>query len=763
MNSHSNYLTTIVTKIKTHKQLNSIHAHFILTSLHTTSFWASQLLSQCIRLAAPFSYTNSIFNSVPYPTVFLYTCMFKYYSRLGVHDEVLPLFRKMRVGGVTPDVFLYPVLIKSAGKYGVLLHSEVIKVGYGCDFFVRNAVMDGYVKFGDVGVARKVFDEMPERGVADWNVMVSGYWRWGMGVEARELFKAMPVRNVVSWTCMVTGFSRVKDLESARWYFDRMPERNVVSWNAMLSGYAQNGYEEEALRLFGVMLDAGVKPDERTWVVIISLCSARGDACLAQTLLEMLDKRKVFVNSFIQTALLDMYAKCGNLKAARDIFDGLGVQMSSASWNAMISAYARVGDLTSARDLFDKVPKKDVVSWNSMITGYAQNGQSPQAIELFQQMVQIGRPKPNEVTMISVLSACGHLGALELGNWVVNFLPNGTRKLSLSGYNSMIFMYSKCGNMNGALRIFEEMDVRDVVSYNALISGYAAHGHGNEAIDLLTKMQEDGLEPDRVTFIGVLTACSHGGLLEEGRRVFESIDSPSVDHYACIVDLLGRGGKLDEAMALIQKMPMEPHAGIYGSLLNASRVYRKVEIAEYAAERLFVLEPENSGNYVLLSNVYAVSGRWKDVDRVRKTMQERGVSKATGWSLVEYGGKMHKFIAGDRAHERTEDIYKVLSELKRKLRQSGYSADKICTLTDVEDEEKEEMVGTHSEKLAISFALLVSEPGSTIRVVKNLRVCPDCHTAIKTMSKLLGREIIVRDNGRFHCFKDGVCSCNDYW
>ncbi|KAK9678020.1 hypothetical protein RND81_11G182500 [Saponaria officinalis] len=759
----NSYITTIATKLRSHKQLYELHAHFILHSLHSSSFWVSLLITQCTRLGAPLSYTRLVFSSALRPTVYLYTCMLKYFSRLGVKDETLSFFGKMRREGVMPDAFVYPILIKSAGKNGVLLHSHVLKLGFGCDRIVRNAVMDGYAKFGEVGVARKVFDEMSERGVADWNAMISGYWRLGLGVEAGELFDVMPERNVISWTCMVTGFSRIKDLESARWYFDRMPERNVVSWNAMLSGYAQNGYEEEALRLFNVMLDAGIEPDERTWVAVISSCSSSGDSCLAQSLVEMLDKRKVHVNSFIQTALLDMYAKCGNLRAARNIFDGLGVRRNSSAWNVMISAYARVGDLTSARELFDKVPGKDIVSWNSMISGYAQNGQSPQAIELFKQMIETGRPKPDEVTMVSVLSACGHLGALELGNWVVNWLLKAETKLSLSGYNSMIFMYSKCGNMKDALRIFEQMDVRDVVSYNALISGFAAHGHGNEAIDLLFKMQEDDLEPDRVTFIGVLTACSHGGLLEEGRKVFESIDNPSVDHYACMVDLLGRAGKLDEALALIRQMPMEPHAGVYGSLLNASRVHRKVEIAEHAADKLFVLEPENSGNYVLLSNVYAVLGRWKDVDRVRKTMQERGVSKATGWSLVEYGGKMHKFMAGDRAHDRTADIYRVLSEMKRKLRQSGYSTDKDCNLTDIEDEEKEETVETHSEKLAIGFALLVSEPGTTIRVVKNLRVCSDCHTFIKMMSKLLGREIIVRDNSRFHCFKDGVCSCNDYW
>ncbi|KAF3447013.1 hypothetical protein FNV43_RR12193 [Rhamnella rubrinervis] len=241
------------------------------------------------------------------------------------------------------------------------------------------------------------------------------------------------------------------------------------------------------------------------------------------------------------------------------------------------------------------------------------------------------------------------------------------------------------------------------------------------------KMKEKGIEPDRVTYIGVLTACSHEGLLVEGRNVFNSIKDPDVDHYACLVDPFGRVGDLDEAKKLIESMPKEPHAGVYGSLLNASRIHRRMDLGELAANKLFELEPQNSGNYILLSNLYASKGRWEDVQRVRE-----------------------------------DDIYKLLATLRRKMRDAGYAADKSCVLRDVEEEEKEEMVGTHSENLAICFALLVSEAGAVIRV-KNLRMCWDCHTAFKMISKLEERKILVRDNNRFHCFSDGLCSCNDYW
>ncbi|KNA21879.1 hypothetical protein SOVF_039030 [Spinacia oleracea] len=669
----------------------------------------------------------------------------------------------MQIDDVLPDASAYPILIKSAGKYGVVLHGHVIKLGFGCHCIVRNAVMDMYAKFGPVEVARKVFDEMPNRSVADWNSMISGYWRLGLEVEARELFDVMSERNVITWTCMVSGYSRMKDLGKARWFFDGMPEKSVVSWNAMLAGYAQNGFEDEVLKLFKEMLVVGVNPDERTWVTIISSCSSKGDLCLAQNLEVMLDQRKIQVNSFIQSALLDMYAKCGNMVAARRIFDGLGLLRNSAAWNVMISAYARTGDLATARDLFDRMREKNIITWNSMIAGYAQNGQSPQAIELFKQMLIIGHLKPDDVTMVSVLSACGHIGALDLGKWVVNLLSNIEIKLSISVYNSIISMYSKCGNMKDAMRIFQKMEVRDAVSYNTIMAGFAAHGNAIEAIGLMSIMQEDDIKPDRVTHIAVLTACSHAGLLDEGRKIFESINCPTVDHYACMVDLLGRLGKFDEALSLVDRMSMEPHAGVYGSLLNASRIHKRVDIGEFAANKLFELEPNNSGIYVLLSNIYAVSGRWKDVERIREAMKESGVSKATGWSSVEYDGKMHKFIAGDRSHERVADIYNILSVLRRKMRESGYFGDQSCALTDIEEEEKEEMVGIHSEKLAICFGILVSEAGSVIRVMKNLRICSDCHMAIKIISKLEEREIIVRDNNRFHIFKDGLCSCKDHW
>ncbi|XP_071936030.1 pentatricopeptide repeat-containing protein At1g14470-like [Coffea arabica] len=758
--SHFNF---IAKQIRSQNQLKQLHAQLIQNSLHNQDFWVAQLIHLCTRLHAAPRYTTQVFYLAPQPDVFVCSNMLKYHSQMGATNEVFALFDQMQEANVKPVAFVYPLLIKSSGKAGIQFHAHLLKRGLNYDKYIQNAVMGFYCKYGPIESARELFDMMPERTIADWNSIISGYWNWGNEVEAQKLFDLMPEKNVITWTAMVSGYAKVNDLESARRYFDKMPEKSTVSWNAMISGYAHNGLAQEAIELFNEMMSFGLTPDETTCVAVVSSCSMLGDPGLAESLVKRIAEKGTCPNHFVKTALLDMYAKCGNLNMARKIFDGLGECRNLVTWNAMIAAYTRVGDLASAMGLFHQMPKKNVISWNSIIAGCSQNGESAMAIELFKEMIASKDLKPDEVTMVSVISACGHLGALELGNWVANYLTENQIRLSILGCNSLIFMYSKCGSMRKARKIFEEMENRDVISYNTLTTGFAAYGSGAEALELLSKMKQESMQPDRITYIGILTACSHSGLLEEGKAVFKSIKDPDIDHYACMVDLYSRVGKLDEAKRLIDNMPMHPHAGIYGSLLNASRVHKRIDLGEFTANKLFELEPENSGNYVLLSNIYASAGRWEDADRIRGLMKAGGVAKATGWSWVEHGGKIHRFVVGDHSHKLSDDIYRVLGEMKKKMMVAGYMADKSCVLRDVEEEEKEEMVGTHSEKLAVAFALLISEPGAVIRVVKNLRVCRDCHMAIKIISHLEKREIIVRDNNRFHCFRDGLCSCNDYW
>ncbi|KAG7591659.1 Pentatricopeptide repeat [Arabidopsis thaliana x Arabidopsis arenosa] len=535
-------LAAIASQALTFPQLNQIHAQLIVfNSLHRQSYWASRLISCCTRLRAPPYYARLVFDSVTFPNVFLVNSMFRYLSQMDMANDVLRLYEQRSRCGIMPDAFSFPVVIKSAGKFGVLFQALVEKLGFFKDPYVRNVIMDMYAKHESVESARKVFDQITQRMGSDWNVMISGYWKCGNKEEACKLFETMPENktDVVSWTVMITGFAKLKDLENARRCFDRMPEKSVVSWNAMLSGYAQNGFTEETLRFFKDMLRLGVRPNETTWVIVISACSFRADLSLAHSLVKLIDEQRVRLNCFVKTALLDMHAKCRDILSARRIFNELGTQRNLVTWNAMISGYTRIGDLSSARQLFDTMPKRNVVSWNSMIAGYAHNGQPALAIEFFEDMIDYGDSKPDEVTMISVLSACGHMGDLELGDCIVDYIGKNQIKLNDSGYRSLIFMYARCGNLWEAKRVFDEMKERDVVSYNTLFTAFAANGYGVETLNLLTKMKDEGIEPDRVTYTSVLTACNRAGLLVEGQRIFKSIRNPSADHYACRGDLLG--------------------------------------------------------------------------------------------------------------------------------------------------------------------------------------------------------------------------------
>ncbi|KAL9306129.1 unnamed protein product [Arabidopsis thaliana] len=531
-------LAAIASQALTFPHLNQIHAQLIVfNSLHRQSYWASRLISCCTRLRAPPYYTRLIFDSVTFPNVFVVNSMFRYFSKMYMANDVLRLYEQRSRCGIMPDAFSFPVVIKSAGRFGILFQALVEKLGFFKDPYVRNVIMDMYGKHESVESARKVFDQITHRKGSDWNVMISGYWKCGNKEEACKLFDMMPENDVVSWTVMITGFAKVKDLENARRYFDRMSEKSVVTWNAMLSGYAQNGFTNDTLRLFSDMLRLGVRPNETTWVIVISACSFRADPSLTRSLVKLIDEKRVRLNCFVKTALLDMHAKCRDILSARRIFNELDTQRNLVTWNAMISGYTRIGDMSSSRQLFDTMPKRNVFSWNSMIAGYAHNGQAALAIEFFEDMIDYGDSKPDEVTMISVLSACGHMADLELGDCIVDYIRKNQIKLNDSGYRSLIFMYARCGNLWEAKRVFDEMKERDVVSYNTLFTAFAANGDGVETLNLLSKMKDEGIEPDRVTYTSVLTACNRAGLLEEGQRIFKSIRNLSADHYACM-DLL---------------------------------------------------------------------------------------------------------------------------------------------------------------------------------------------------------------------------------
>lgn len=475
-------------------------------------------------------------------------------------------------------------------------------------------------------------------------------------------------------------------------------------------------------------------------------------------------------DAYVGTSLIDMYVKCGQIEDARKLFDQMPVR-DVASWNALIGGYMRDGETAFAQDLFRSMPFKNIVSWTSMISGFAQNGLAGHALSLFDEMLKTdSQVKPNWVTIMSVLPACAHSAALGRGQQIHNFASSIGLDSNSAVQSALIAMYAKCGSLAGARYCFDRLrgGEKGLIAWNSMITAYASHGCGVETVSTFEKMVGSGVQPDSVTFIGLLSGCSHSGLVDVGLKYFDCMGSkymvqPRVEHYACVVDLLGRAGRLKQAKGVIDRMPVCPGSSIWGALLAACRNYRNLEIAEIAARELFVLEPENTANYILLSNMYADVGKWKEVDTLRAAQKVRGLRKCPGCSWIEVHGRAHIFRGGDLSHPQAKEIYLVLKALPERIKAAGYTPDTSFVLHDVTEEEKEHNLATHSEKLAIAFGLLNTSPGTVLRVTKNLRICGDCHVACKFISKIYGRDIIVRDLNRFHHFRDGLCSCRDYW
>ncbi|KAK4411161.1 Pentatricopeptide repeat-containing protein, chloroplastic [Sesamum angolense] len=328
-------------------------------------------------------------------------------------------------------------------------------------------------------------------------------------------------------------------------------------------------------------------------------------------------------------------------------------------------------------------------------------------------------------------------------------------------------MYAKCGAVHTARKLFDVMDERHVTTWNAMIDGYGTHGFGKEAVELFDEMCKGNINPNDVTFLCIISACSHSGLVREGRHYFTIMKEeyslePSMDHYGAVVDLLGRAGQLEEAWDFIQEMPVEPGLNVYGAMLGACKIHKNVDLGEKAADKLFDLKPDDGGYHVLLANIYAIASMWEKVAKVRTLMEKKGIQKTPGCSSVDLKNEVHTFYSGSTSHPQSEKIYAYLEKLINRIKVAGYIPD-TTSIHDVEDDIQEQLLNTHSEKLAISFGLLNTSPGTTIHIRKNLRVCGDCHNATKFISLLTKREIIVRDMHRFHHFKDGICSCGDYW
>ncbi|KAJ8443655.1 hypothetical protein Cgig2_019637 [Carnegiea gigantea] len=462
-----------------------------------------------------------------------------------------------------------------------------------------------------------------------------------------------------------------------------------------------------------------------------------------------------YPNPFLWTALIRGYVLNGPVSESVALYSRMrreGVRFVSFTFSALLKGCTAMGDVDLGAQF------------------HAQNARPKEALELFERMQSLGI-QADEFTLVSVTSACSQLGTTKYATWICDVAErtgNGPERNVVIG-SALIDMYAKCGKVDAAHEIFKVMTERNVYTYSSMIMGFAVHSHFDAAMQLFYEMETMDIKPNKVTFVGLLTACSHAGKVDEGRRLFGIMEesygvAPTADHYTCMVDLLGRSGHLDEALDLIKSMPLDPHGALWGALLGACSIHNNPDIAEIAAGNLFELEPNSIGNYVLLCNILASAGRWDSVSRVRKLMRKKGLQKNPACSWVEQNkGNVHKFFAGDLTHPRLQEIRQLLEDLLTKLRLHGYQPNLESVSYDISDDDKRLILMSHSEKLALGFGLLTIDSEDTIRIMKNLRICEDCHIFMCGASMVTGREIIVRDNMRFHHFHNGKCSCGNFW
>ncbi|CAN4093679.1 unnamed protein product [Withania somnifera] len=708
-----------------------------------------------------------------------WNAMISAYAINGMNQEALRLFMEMMNSSVEPTTYTFVAAIQACeetkfGKYGMEIHAVVMKLGYSLDTYVVNALLMMYVKNDRLDEAAKIFTHMQEKDNISWNSMISGYVQNGVYDEAIKLFHEMKnagskpdqvslmsmlvasgrlgnllngmeihafsLRNgldsdLLVGNTLVDMYAKCGKLDYMDSVFSRMLHRDNVSWTTIISAYAQNSFPWKAVELFREVQAEGSNVDALMIGSVLLACAELGCSLLAKEIHCYVIKRGIY-DPFIQKTLVSVYGDCGNVDYANNIFRSSEV--------------------------------KDVVFFTSMMCSYVQNGLADKALGLMLCMNEMGI-EADFVAVLSMLTAAADLSSLRKGKEIHGLLVRKGLLLQDSIRSSLIDMYASCGTLENSYKVFNYLKSKDPFCWTSMINACGLHGCGWKAIDIFMRMEKENIHPDHITFLAVLRACSHAALIEDGKRLFKIMQSkyslePWPEHYACLVDLLGRANHLEEAFQIVKTMNLEDIPAVWCALLGACQVYSNKELGEIAAKKLLELEPNNPGNYVLVSNVYAATNRWDDVEEVRITMKEKGLKKDPACSWIEVGDKVHTFVAQDKSTPECDKIYEKLAHLTEKLeKDAGYVAQTKYVLHKVEEKEKVKLLKGHSERLAIAYGLLYSTDRNPIRITKNLRVCSDCHTFSKLASKYLRREIIVRDAKRFHHFRDGICSCGDFW
>ncbi|KAL6209198.1 hypothetical protein ACLB2K_020141 [Fragaria x ananassa] len=698
----------------------------------------------------------------------------------GMFREAIEFYQRMEMEGVKEDNYTYPFVIKACGGSLPLVevrrvHGKLFKVGLVSDVYICNALCAVYAKLGCIGDAEKMFEEMPVKDLVSWNSMIGGYVAVGDGwsgvicfrdmivvgimpdrfsmigvlnacaIEGSlqtgkeihcQVMKCMVESDVMIQTSLIDMYHKCGTVHYAERLFDKISQKNVVVWNVMIHGYALNAPPVEAFSCLKTMQETDkLRPDAITMINVLLSCTHIGALMEGKSIHGYAIRHGFLPHIVLETALIELYGACSRVKSSERIFNQLA--------------------------------QKNLISWNTMISAYVHNGRNWEALELFQDLVS--KPlNPDPITISSILPAFSEVASIGQRKQIHGYISKLEHHLNTLILNSTVYMYAKCGHLGTAQEIFDRMIYRDVSSWNTIIMAYAIHGFGRSSTRLFCKMVGEGIQPNESTFVSLLTACSVCGMVDEGWKYYASMKleygiDPGIEHYGCMIDLMGRTGNLDQAKTFIDEMPLLATAKIWGSLLTASRNNRNIELAEVAAENILSLEHDNTGCYVLLSNMYAEAGRWEDVVRIKFHMKQKGLNKTIGCSFVESKCQPYRFINYDKSHVESNTIYDVLDIILRKIGEDKYvhNVTKFRPL-DLK-RKKENSPEHHSVRLAISYGLITTKLRHPVLVRKNTRICEDCHTAAKKVSEITKREIIVGDAKVFHHFRDGNCSCGDYW
>uniref|UniRef100_A0A5B7C9F4 DYW domain-containing protein n=1 Tax=Davidia involucrata TaxID=16924 RepID=A0A5B7C9F4_DAVIN len=664
------------------------------------------------------------------------------------------------------------------------IHAHIMKTGTHEDLFLMTFLVNVYAKCGIMKDARKVFDNLPRRNVVTWTSLMTGYVHNSQPELALRVFLEMlefgayPTNytlGIILNACsslytielgkqihgyiikyrieydtsvgnaLCSLYSKCGSLNSAVTTFWRIEEKNVISWTAVISACGDNGAFAMGLSLFTGMLSEGVEPNEFTLTSVLSLCCIMQALGVGMQVHALSIKLGYESNLPVTNSIMYLYLKCGWIGDAKKLFDGLE-RVSLVTWNAMIAGHAQMMDLAEDR--------------------LSAHRSGIEALNVFLRLNRSSM-KPDLFTLSSILTVCSGLVALEQGEQVhAQTIKTGFLSDVIVG-TALVNMYNKCGSIGRASKAFVEMSTRTLISWTSMITAFAQHGRSQQALQLFEDMRLAGVRPNKITFVGVLSACSHAGTVDEALAYFEMMKNeykikPVMDHFACLIDMFVRLGRLDDAFDFVKKMDFEPDEFIWSILIAGCRSHGNLELGFYAAEQLLKLNPKDCETYVLLLNMYLSAGRWKDVSRVRKMMKDEKVGKLKDWSWISIKDKVYSFKPDDRLCPPCREVDELLGDLLEKARTLGYESHGDLEVTDEEEEETTLSTVHHSERLAVAFGLLNTPNAAPIRVTKSISMCRDCHSFIKLISVLTAREIIIRDSKRLHKFVNGHCSCGDF-